>query len=52
MTRRFPDEWIAPDGNDVLPAWTAWAAPLAGEIAPAGALRRVPVAKRLGTPKA
>ncbi len=30
--RPFPEEWIAPAGNDVLPAFAEWVRPLAGEI--------------------
>jgi hypothetical protein len=29
----LPLEWIAPAGNDILPAFTAYAAPLIGEVA-------------------
>jgi ATP-dependent phosphofructokinase / diphosphate-dependent phosphofructokinase len=32
--RRFPEEWIAPAGNDVVPAFRDYVSPLAGEIAP------------------
>jgi 6-phosphofructokinase len=34
IVRLFPDEWIAPEGNDVAPQFLAWARPLAGPIEP------------------
>ena len=33
-TRRLPDEFIAPAGNDVTPAFVAWARPLLGPLPP------------------
>jgi len=33
LERLLPADWIHPDGNDVLPAFTEYAAPLVGEIA-------------------
>jgi 6-phosphofructokinase len=30
--RTFPPEWIAPEGNDVLPAFRDYASPLVGEV--------------------
>jgi 6-phosphofructokinase 1 len=33
MERLLPPDWIHPDGNDVLPAFREYAAPLIGEIA-------------------
>ncbi len=32
VERLLPTEWIHPDGNDILPAFTEYAAPLIGEI--------------------
>ena len=32
VERLLPAEWIHPDGNDILPAFTRYAAPLIGEI--------------------
>lgn len=46
--RRFPAEWIHPDGNDVLPAFHDYAAPLVGEVAPRPRLEAVLAPKRLG----
>src|SRR5690242_677762 len=34
VERPFPAEWMHADGNDVLPAFREYAAPLTGEIAP------------------
>jgi len=33
VERRLPQDWIHPDGNDVLPAFREYAAPLVGEVA-------------------
>ncbi|MGA2589841.1 MAG: diphosphate--fructose-6-phosphate 1-phosphotransferase [Bryobacteraceae bacterium] len=33
MERLLPPDWIHPDGNDVLPAFREYAAPLIGEVA-------------------
>lgn len=30
--RRFPLEWISPEGNDVTPGFRAWAQPLIGDL--------------------
>lgn len=46
--RLFPAEWIAPTGNDVLPAFHDYAAPLAGEIEPRSRLAHLPAPKRAG----
>ena len=32
VERRLPAEWIHPDGNDVMPAFREYAAPLVGEV--------------------
>ncbi len=32
VERRLPAEWIHPDGNDVIPAFREYAAPLVGEV--------------------
>jgi ATP-dependent phosphofructokinase / diphosphate-dependent phosphofructokinase len=32
VERRLPADWIHPDGNDVLPAYREYAAPLVGEV--------------------
>src|ERR1035441_8382153 len=32
VERRLPADWIHPDGNDVLPAFREYAAPLVGEV--------------------
>jgi 6-phosphofructokinase len=32
VERRLPAEWIHPDGNDVLPAFREYAAPLVGDV--------------------
>ncbi|HUK15909.1 MAG TPA: diphosphate--fructose-6-phosphate 1-phosphotransferase [Bryobacteraceae bacterium] len=32
IERRFPAEWMAPDGNDVTPEFIEWARPLVGEV--------------------
>jgi len=45
--RLFPQEWIHPEGNDVLPAFLEYVKPLTGEVAPRPRLRAVPVARRL-----
>jgi len=45
--RRFPAEWIHPDGNDVQEAFRAYAAPLVGDVTPRARLEDVPVPKRL-----
>jgi len=45
--RLFPQEWIHPEGNDVLPAFLEYVKPLTGEVAPRPRLRAVPVGRRL-----
>ena len=32
--RRFPAEWIASEGNDVMPEFLDWVRPLVGEVRP------------------
>ncbi len=32
--RHFPEAWIAPAGNDILPGFVEYAAPLAGQVEP------------------
>jgi 6-phosphofructokinase 1 len=44
--RLFPAEWIAPAGNDVLPGFHDYAAPLVGEIEPRPELREIVVPGR------
>ena len=39
--RRFPAEWIHPDGNDVVPGFREWVLPLTGEIEPRPRLRQL-----------
>ncbi len=46
--RRFPTEWIHPDGNDVREAFRDYAAPLVGIVTPRARLEALPVPKRLG----
>jgi 6-phosphofructokinase 1 len=43
-TRHVPDEFIAASGNDVTPAFVAYAAPLAGELPKIGRFKGVRVA--------
>ncbi len=45
-TRHMPDEFIAPDGNDVTEAFLKYARPLAGELPEIGRFKGVPVPKR------
>lgn len=47
VERRFPLEWIHPEGNDVLAPFLDYARPLAGEIAPRARLSGHPVPRRL-----
>ena len=42
-TRHMPDEFIHPDGNDVTPAFLAYARPLVGKLPVIGRFRRYPV---------
>jgi 6-phosphofructokinase 1 len=44
-TRHMPDEFIAPSGNDVTPAFIAYAKPLVGELPKIGFLKRHGVKK-------
>lgn len=44
--RLFPPDWIHPSGNDVLPAFRDYAAPLAGDVEPRPRLREVVVSRR------
>ena len=46
--RLLPAEWIAAAGNDVLPAFGEYAAPLAGEIEARAALREIVVPRVIG----
>ncbi|MCS7314170.1 MAG: 6-phosphofructokinase [Bryobacterales bacterium] len=48
VERRFPTEWIHPEGNDVLGPFLEYARPLTGEIAPRARLSGTPVPRRLG----
>lgn len=47
VERRFPEEWIAPQGNDVGEPFLAYVRPLAGFVEPRPRLRGMPVPKRL-----
>jgi 6-phosphofructokinase 1 len=44
-TRHMPDEFISADGNDVTPAFIAYAKPIVGELPKTGRLKAVKVAK-------
>jgi len=44
-TRHMPDEFIAQSGNDVTPAFIAYAKPIVGELPKIGRLKAVKVAK-------
>lgn len=44
-TRHMPDEFIAPSGNDVTPAFLAYARPLVGHLPKIGRLKAVPLPK-------
>lgn len=44
--RSFPAEWRNPEGNDILPAFREYAAPLVGEIPPHRQLENIEVSKR------
>lgn len=45
-TRAMPDEFIAPEGNDVTAAFVRYAAPLVGELPRVARLKSYPVAKK------
>ena len=45
-TRHMPDAFIHKDGNDVTPAFIAYAAPIVGELPAIGRLKNYAVAKR------
>ena len=45
-TRHMPDEFINADGNDVTPAFIAYAAPIVGTLPQTGRLKAVPVTKK------
>ena len=45
VTRHMPDEFIAPEGNDVTEAFLAYARPLVGPLPKIGRLHAVPVVK-------
>ena len=47
IERRFPPEWIHPEGNDVLEPFLDYARPLTGPVLPRARLRGVPVPRRL-----
>jgi 6-phosphofructokinase len=47
IERRFPPEWIHPEGNDVLAPFLDYARPLTGPLLPRARLRGVPVPRRL-----
>jgi 6-phosphofructokinase 1 len=44
-TRHMPDEFINAAGNDVTPAFVAYAQPIVGDLPKTGRLKAVPVAK-------
>ncbi len=48
VERRFPLEWIHPDGHDVLPQFLDYVRPLTGPIEPRARLQGRSVPKRLG----
>jgi 6-phosphofructokinase len=48
VARKFPLEWIHPQGNDVLPPFLDYVRPLTGPVEPRARLRGEPVPKRLG----
>lgn len=48
VERRFPLDWIAPSGHDVLDPFLNYAAPLAGPVEPRPTLKQVFVPRRLG----
>ncbi len=45
-TRHMPDEFINADGNDVTPAFIAYAAPIVGALPKIGRLKAVPAVKK------
>ncbi len=47
VERLFPEEWIHPSGNDVLPPFLDYVSPLVGLIAPSARLRDFRVEKRV-----
>jgi 6-phosphofructokinase 1 len=49
VSRLFPAEWIHPDGNDILPAFLEYAAPLAGPIEPHPRLDPLLVGRKVRT---
>ena len=44
-TRHMPDEFITKEGNDVTPAFIAYAKPIVGDLPKIGRLKAIPVAK-------
>lgn len=48
VERRFPLDWIAPSGHDVLDPFRDYAAPLVGPVEPRPKLQEAPVPRRLG----
>ena len=47
LERLFPEEWIHPSGNDVLPPFLDYVRPLAGAVAPNARLEDFRVGKRV-----
>jgi len=45
-TRHVPDEFINAEGNDVTPAFVAYAQPIVGDLPKTGRLKATPVAKK------